>query len=271
VFKNILSISQYPNIQPDTNESFADRLTTLFKAYGYVWLAIIAVAAPVVSLTDVFVTHVLHFKSIIQVDKTTLKEMLEKTGYVFGMLYICLIGPVLEETVFRLPLSFKRNHIALSFTIIVFFSEKFLPAPTAFIFSIRICYDVLRLLIPFAVYFITRKLLPAEINLSDKTKQKLIITSMCLFGLMHVSNYAPLQWPIIWIYPVYVLPQFFMGWLMTYVRLKNGFLWGVALHCMINSTSMLLSPEYRQQEKPKPAHTVTTKKDSVSTRYHKQS
>lgn len=265
MLKKILSISQYPYLKQEEDESFIDKVATLFKAYGFVWLAILFIAAPLISITDGIVTHALHFKSIMGQDKISLHQMLQKTGYVFGLMYICLLGPLLEETVFRLPLSFKKIHIAISLAVVMLFMGTLFPVPKTLILSLRICLDVVKFGMPLAAFFLIRKFLPTEINLSDNVKKWLIITSMCLFGLMHVSNYSPLQWPIIWIYPVYVLPQFFMGWLMTYVRLKNGFIWGLALHCLINTTGMAFSFSSMQQTlKTQPAHTITTpsKKDT---------
>ena len=265
MLKKILSISQYPYLKQAEDQSFADKVATLFKAYGFVWLAILLIAAPLIPVADSIVTHTLHFKSIMGQDKISMKQMLQKTGYAFGLIYICLLGPLLEETVFRLPLSFKKIHIAISMAVVILFMGTLYPAPNTLILSLRICLDVVKFGMPLAAFFIIRKFLPTEINLSDTVKKWLIITSTCLFGLMHIANYSPLQWPIIWIYPVYVLPQFLMGWLMTYVRLKNGFIWGVALHCLINITGMAFSFSSMQQTgKTKPAHTITTssKKDT---------
>lgn len=266
MLKKILSISQYPYLKQEEDQSFADKVATLFKAYGLVWLAIIFIAAPLIPLADGIVTHTLHFKSIMGQDKISMKQMLQKTGYAFGLIYICLVGPLLEETVFRLPLSFKKIHIAISLAVAMLFIASLYHIPKTLNLSLRIPLEFLQLaVIPAATFFAIRKFLPADIKLSENVKKWLIITSMCLFGLMHVSNYSPLQWPIIWIYPVYVLPQFLMGWLMTYVRSKNGFIWGLALHCLINTTAMLFSfSSYQQTAKTQPAHTITppSKKDT---------
>jgi membrane protease YdiL (CAAX protease family) len=91
------------------------------------------------------------------------------------------------------------------------------------------------------IYFIVVMLIPAGLEIAQKYKKPIIITSILLFGLMHIFNYVPLQWQLIWIYPLYVLPQLGMGIALTYVRFKNGFIWGIALHCLINSVSMGLS------------------------------
>ena len=261
----ITAISEYPTLA-QTPTLFSTKLATLFKAYGLVFLSLIFIAAPVVALSDKFVVNVLHFKSIMDNDKIAFRHLFEKTGYVKGLLYICLVGPILEETVFRLPLAFKRIPIAIGIAAAIFLFSTLLPSKqinaslgVLWVFAIRVVVAVL-------IFFILKKIIPRGVNLSKDAKKWIIITSMVLFGLMHIANYSPLQWPIIWVYPLYVVPQLIMGWLITYVRFKNGFVWGIALHCLINSGSMLLSSAYREPLKTKTAPiTISAKKPAADT------
>jgi hypothetical protein len=259
MLKEIFTISKYPYLKLNSDREFIDKLGRVFKAYGFVLLALIFIAAPIVTLTDNFVVHVLHFKTIQYQDKNTLKQLLEKSHY-FALVYIALIGPIIEETVFRLPLSFKRTHIAISVAFAFFIFGSQLPGNHAlniefgkwFIFVIRVG-------ITLGLFFTVRRFLPVDIQLSDRAKKSFIILSICLFGLIHISNFSPLQWPILWIYPLYVLPQIFMGWLITYIRFKNGFIWGIMLHCLINSVVMLFLSGDVKSIKVKPAHNIITK------------
>ena len=89
MLKKILSINQYPYLKQEADESFIDKIATLFKAYGFVWLAIIFIAAPLINLTDNVVTHALHFKSIMGQDKVSMKQMLQKTA--LASLHGCIL------------------------------------------------------------------------------------------------------------------------------------------------------------------------------------
>jgi len=40
-----------------------------------------------------------------------------------------------------------------------------------------------------------------------------------------------------------------MGLALSYVRFKNGFIWGIALHCLINSVATTLAFNYPQAKK----------------------
>jgi len=237
VFKELLSISEYPNLQLLAKSPFFEKLGTLLKAYGLVLLALI-LTVPLMLITEQIVTQVLHHKGIAPVQRAGMSQMMHKLGYWRAAIYIGIIGPLLEETIFRLPLSLKRIHIALAFSMAIFlFCGFFL----VHIKSPLINWGI-RLSLVGIVFSICMMFVPNGVSIIDhRFRKQLIILSICLFGLMHISNYTPIQWPLIWLYPIYVLPQLCMGWVITYIRFKNGFFWGFALHCIINSVSVLLS------------------------------
>jgi hypothetical protein len=238
VLKELLAISEYPNLLLSPNSSFGQKIATVLKTYGLIFLCLI-LSGWLSVWTEYFVTHSLHFKSIQKQYSTTFEEQFKKTGIAWGMVYICLIGPILEETVFRLPLSFKRVHIAICITVAFFMFGNVIPFVKNLSHLLGKGYALgIRVAVTIVIYFIIMRFIPKDITLSDKLKKSLIITSMCLFSLMHIANFIPLQWSLIWVYPFYVLPQFFMGWGITYVRFKHGFVWGIVLHCLINSVSM---------------------------------
>jgi hypothetical protein len=237
VLKELLAISEYPNQPLLPGSTILERTGTLIKTYGLVFIAVLIVA-PLILATENLITHVLHLKPILHVGKDGMSRFIHKLGYWKAVMYISIIGPLLEETVFRLPLTLKRTHISLAFATAVFlFSGSLFHTITNPWINISV-----KLLVSAAIFFICMLLAPKGLSIVDnRFRRQLIILSMCLFGLMHIGNYTPIQWPLIWIYPIYVLPQLCMGWAITYIRFKNGFWWGFALHCLINSMSVLLS------------------------------
>jgi len=265
MFEQLIAIGEYPALQQEQKRSFSDKLLTLIKAYGVVFFSIILVAAPVIVLTDYLVVHALHFKGINSQGKVSMSQFIHKLGYWKAILYVCLIGPVIEETIFRLPLSFKKVYLALSIAFAAFLFSSIIPGAKELNHNIGVWYAfAVKLAASVIIFFAVWRLMPSGINISDKLKTRVIIASMCLFGLMHISNYSPLQWPIIWLYPIYVLPQFFMGWLITFVRFKNGFIWGIALHCLINSVSMAFTSVYSAPFKAKINHTTISNTKMVT-------
>ncbi|MCR8556042.1 CPBP family intramembrane metalloprotease [Mucilaginibacter sp. BJC16-A38] len=238
MLKEIFNISEYPSLDQQGNSSFIQKIATILKTYGLIFLCLI-LSGWLSVWVEYFVTHSLHFKSIQKQYSKTFEEQFKKTGIAWGMIYICLIGPIMEETVFRLPLSLKRVHVAICIAIAFFMFGNVIPFVKNLSHLLGKGFALgIRVAVILAIYFVVVQLIPKGLEISDKLKKRIIITSMCLFALMHIANFIPLQWSLIWVYPIYVLPQFFMGWGITYVRFKHGFVWGIVLHCLINSVSM---------------------------------
>lgn len=61
-----------------------------------------------------------------------------------------------------------------------------------------------------------------------------------LFGYIHITNYN-LNTNVLLFSPILVLPQIVLGAYLSFIRIKFGFLWGVALHAFYNGLIMLVS------------------------------
>jgi len=238
MLEEIYAIGKYPLLKNDS--TFQSKLILLLKIYGIVFL-LNFFSAPLYLLWEFIVTH-LHYKSLAAQYKTSMHSFLAKYGYWKAILYVSLIGPVIEEIIFRLPLSFKRKHIAVAFGCALVLLAKALPTLNQQNLSINI---LARLILFVLGYFALLKSLPQNITPNKRAQKGFILSSIIIFGLLHTFNYAPFQWGIIFIYPLYVIPQLFMGWFLTYVRFKNGFFWGVALHVLINSITILIQSAYK--------------------------
>jgi hypothetical protein len=238
MLNEIFKISDYPYLQPDTN--FTDKLVRLVKTYGWLFLALLAIG-PILLLADKFVTDVLHHKSLAAHNRQLFKELHKKLGFVDSLLLICLAGPFFEEMIFRFPLTLKKRNVIISGLIALFYFSSIL-------FNVKVAGILLLSEIPFVGIgcLLVWRLVPvAPLNVSAAGKRRFIIASICLFGLMHISNFRPLDTALLWIYPIYVIPQLLMGWAISYTRLKNGFAWGLALHCLINTVATVLSFKYK--------------------------
>jgi len=238
MLKEFFAVGSYQRLQSDV--TFQDKLVRVFKTYGLVLLALIAVG-PFLVLVDKFVVSVLHHKSLNDINTQQFKQLYKKLGTTVSVIFICLIGPMFEEAIFRLGLKFKRREVIIALFVAFFyfgatFARKAVPANQGWII-VEICAALLVMTIGICCYAIPN----TPLNLSDQIKLRLTVLSMILFGLMHAFNYKPLEWGLLWLYPIYVIPQLLMGWGLTYVRLKNGFAWGIALHCLINTVSTVLT------------------------------
>ena len=219
--KEIFDFKNYPNLIVFQKSRIKGKFILLFITYCLIFL-LIMLSRPIISATDFIVSHLLHFKNIYNQDTPQLKSEFAKFGLIKGALVMCLMGPLIEETIFRLPLSLNRYHIALALSMtMLFFSGK--------IYTLQHIewQFVMRLVIAIILFLIFVKWMPASILQTDN-KNKIIInvSSVVLFGLVHITNFTPIQWSICFIYPIYVLPQICLGLGLTYIRFRNGFFWG---------------------------------------------
>ena len=67
-----------------------------------------------------------------------------------------------------------------------------------------------------------------------------LLISAILFGLVHIANFAPINTTIWFLYPIYVLPQVVLGYLIVFLRLKHGFIYGLGLHILVNFIAVLM-------------------------------
>ena len=240
MLRELFNISAFPSLLQAEYRPFFSKVGTVLKTYGLIFLSLIAVGW-LIYLADYLVINVFHHKSIQAQYNFTMDKMMKKAGMIKALLYICLIGPILEELVFRFSLSFKKINLAVSIAVAIFMFGNLIPAVKNLGVTIGLGYALaIRIAFSAIVCFALIRLLPDDRKFTPAFKNTVIILSIIIFGLMHISNFIPLQWALIWIYPIYVLPQMLMGWGITYVRFKNGFIWGIALHCLINSISMFI-------------------------------
>lgn len=234
MLKEIFAISNYPFLQQDGD--FSTKLLRIVKTYGALFLMMMAVG-PILLLADKLVTDVLHHKSFNLQNKQLFQQLFKKLGFVSSYIFICVVGPVFEELIFRFPLSFTRRSVVISALIALFYFSGSVYHPQGLMLKVG-----LEIIIAAVIFILCGLYIPdTPLNLTPPQKRGYIILSICLFGMMHILNYRPVALNLIWLYPVFVIPQLLMGWAMTYIRFKNGFIWGIALHCLINTLSTLIS------------------------------
>ncbi len=126
----------------------------------------------------------------------TLEEVDLEWGPMKIILAMVVIAPLFEELIFRLPLRHKWN---------------WLWRVTEFIF----------------------RLTPGQ--LWTQIYPYIIYVFAIIFALVHLTNYENTGIVFLLIAPVLVSSQFLGGLIMSYIRLKLGFWWGVAFHSLWNA------------------------------------
>ena len=184
-------------------------------------------------LMDEFLIKKMGFPSVF---KLMLESQKKIKGY-YGFFMVVILGPLVEELIFRLILVPKRRNIAI-FTFVFSF---LIMNKTYYLIEIDWLL-LMSLAVSGLLSFLVFKLLKRkpEIETVIGKRQKITtIVSVVLFGLLHIANIENLHWELVLLYPVYALPQMISGYVCSVQRLKLGFIWGLLFHSMINLMAFL--------------------------------
>lgn len=76
----------------------------------------------------------------------------------------------------------------------------------------------------------------------DKIFPFLVYLFPIVFGLIHLSNYSNQSYLFYLISPIFVLSQIIGGFILTFIRVRINFIWGVFYHCIWNFIFIMLFP-----------------------------
>ena len=184
-------------------------------------------------LVDEFLIKKMGFPSVF---KLMIESQKKIKGY-YGFFLVVILGPLMEELIFRLILVPKRRNIAI-FTFVFSFlimNKTYYLIEIDWLLLMSLAVSGLLSLLVFNL--LQRK---PEIETAIGKRQKMItMVSVVLFGLLHIANIENLHWELALLYPVYALPQMILGYVSSVQRLKLGFVWGLLFHSMINLMAFL--------------------------------
>ncbi|RNA61517.1 CPBP family intramembrane metalloprotease [Chryseobacterium nematophagum] len=180
---------------------------------------------------DYIIVNILNYESIINLISESTNEISNE-----NILKVIIIVPIIEEILFRLILKPNTFYISIFFLFFSFYilNGNFTKVEfTDFTFYIKLGIAIL---IAIIIYW-KDKYVVSFINNHNKF---FVIFSIILFGLAHISNIEPFHLHLILFYPVFIIPQIIIGYFITNIRMKLGFIWGILLHCLINLINIYL-------------------------------
>jgi membrane protease YdiL (CAAX protease family) len=162
-----------------------------------------------------------------------------------GLLLISVLVPLLEESIFRLWLSFKRIHIFISLFIVFYIliglcipSEKqiFLHGLAKVSYFTGYSYKLpLSILLSSSVFLVSQKNLD---RIKEEYGHDLVVLSVIVFSALHITN-MNFVWILLPAALLCCLPQLISGLVMTYYRINLGFFYGLVLHVLWNFVSII--------------------------------
>lgn len=187
---------------------------------------------------DLLLVHIFHFHSILDQLRET-RNMLIKHNSVIAICAFTTV-PLVEELIFRLPLVPKKYFLFVSSILILYVSLGGKTYNTIFFHDYLkiIIFIILSLSLYFTINNITFAKISDFIHKHYRTYFYLLTLS---FGLLHIFNADSIQWQIFYLYPLFVLPQIILGFAIAYLRNTLHFVYGLALHILVNLISILFT------------------------------
>lgn len=166
-------------------------------------------------------------------DTNYFKEKTSSNSFSNLPFYIAIIAPIYEEIAFRLGLSFKKIHIAISLSFLFLIFSSFLTSYNEFIaIKLVVCFFI------FIIISFTSQNFWNEYQ--RRFGKQTIIFFTLLFALAHINNFD-VNATYFFIYVFFCLPQLVMGIAFTYLRMNLSFISAVLMHILVNSFSILIN------------------------------
>lgn len=146
-----------------------------------------------------------------------------------------LIAPLLEEFIFRFGLIYARYALSLGALLVILFAN---PDPTLLIIFASIAIT-LQLVLSMQIYRSNiHKGLSWKTFFSDQStdySRPVFWLFTIAFVFVHMSNFA-ISKPHHWFIVFMLIPQFAIGIILGYLRMRQGFLSAFSLHFLFNFT-----------------------------------
>ena len=188
-------------------------------------------------IVDFVVFYACHFSIFETISKHNNKYFLNNNFW-YNCFYTALLAPFIEEVIFRLSLNLKKWNVALGVSMLsfMFIGDKIFKM-SIYSFNTWLKFvSVFFILMVF--YFIKQKHFDI---IKDRYFGFYFYLFSLSFGLMHVFNFVHLiPNTLVLLAVFFVLPQIILGFFAGYIRIKIGFLWGLALHVSFNMPITLL-------------------------------
>lgn len=171
-------------------------------------------------------------------------DLMTMMGPVGIFIAAVIIGPILEELFFRLPLKYPKHAFtgilfATGFIVLAFIptENQILQIIGSSIFFLSILSSVLFFNKKQREENGDRKLAVAH----RKYFRWLFYGQAILFGMAHISNFNFAEMDNLYIVPLLIVPQLTLGFILGYSRIKYGFWSNVYLHMVHNAVLISLT------------------------------
>lgn len=210
----------------------------LFKAL-LLYIVILIVAELLISLSYALLPS--KMTSLIDFEGGRLTMLGIRSFSTWAWVRVVLIGPLMEETAYRLWQSMKKWHIVLSLSFFLYylFGDVFISFGLKSL-NYAIISAILSLCIGCLFYFKINENTLRKIKNNSRHYALLVLLSCVLFALSHVTNYI-LDSQVLLFGMISSLRHMAGGISFSYVRINLGFFYGLLFHSFVNLFFCLMS------------------------------
>jgi hypothetical protein len=163
----------------------------------------------------------------------------EATSLKFA-LAACLLAPIIEELIFRLPLVVNKFNLMVSNGFLIYlFSSKYLIGEVYEASLINLLCLFFSFSIPIILYSLDR-ITNQIVNFLKNHFSLFFYTLLILFGFLHILKYDNATMYLYIFSPIIVLPYILMAYVSSYFRLKYGILFSILFHIINNLPPILI-------------------------------
>ncbi len=215
-----------------TKSSFEVKLKLFAKCF------LLALLIKIVGTIVIIIAEALIFDGSIPLYRNQI-ELTDTYGPYFSIVLIIIVFPILEELGFRGWFSENIFLTSVSLTVSLFYFlyvVLIILIPTIIPTERVHRFLFIFLALPFGFIFFYRHFLSIRRSI-ELRHSWLVIISIITFSCVHAFNYPITEFnsKTALAMILILLPYPFSGFIYTYVRIKNGLAWSIALHIMNNS------------------------------------
>jgi uncharacterized protein len=146
-----------------------------------------------------------------------------------------ILGPIIEEILFRLLLMPKYKNIIIFFGFSVCIAFISLIKGSNLYLIIFLTFGIISFL-----FCQNKKYLRKAQRFLLNHFNYIFYLSCILFGFYHITNFMPVNYKLIFIMPIIVFPQMVVGAFMGYIRMKFGITYSIIFHSITNIFPILV-------------------------------
>lgn len=201
------------------------------------WLLFLLVFEMPLMFAAAFLQQLLAENGLLDAENHLVMEFMKDNSNTVIIIFLVLVGPFIEELIFRLPLRLKKAYFIPFILIILSYAGSLIFKKLNL--SLAVSIPLFIAITAFLIFYIfNRKMAEKRVAILATNYSLYFYSVTVLFALFHLSNYK--YTPNLLLFaPIVVLPQFICGFLFGFIRIKQGFIWSFFFHALHNAVFVL--------------------------------